>query len=145
MYKSHLEMKFEFKGSLTEFLNLALILTTGSDYDFYIRTLTKKEVEKIYSLTGKNCTGYRHAIDDGAVRKILKKHSKDTKPIMLEDFENIPYFLNHYNRLSMGRLERGMLRLTYQAAFQDQNYFLEYVTEIRTGRKTLALISMYKI
>ena len=95
-------------------------------------------------------TDYEHNIDVSGVRHAIKEHgSKKTEiprgqiPIDDADFEKIPLILYSYdNVVFTGQNRIGRETITYEKKFPDGCIY--YIEEIRQGKKTLTINTMYK-
>jgi len=97
--------------------------------------------EKVKKETRKDIQGYKRSLASDEVRKILKKHSTDPIPIKPEDFSKLSAFAEKADRvitsIRKGKLERLI------SICPELFGFVIMVEEIRTGRKKLALKSLY--
>lgn len=85
---------------------------------------------------------YVHQVDNYALKHILKRHSDDPFPITSEDFRLIPDILSTPDTVRYaGKTRKGKDAVVYTKQFNGVTYYIE---EVRTGRKALALKTMYK-
>lgn len=104
-----------------------------------VREATAKTVK---SATGLDINGYTHEVDNYGLRHALKEHSNDPTPLRPEDFAKIPEIIEAPDHVEMSNKTKGGLKaVIYRKRFNGHTY---YVEEIRTGRKTLTLKTMYK-
>ncbi len=95
-------------------------------------------------------TGYRHTIDTFAVRHTLKIHGDARREmkrgqiaVSPEDFECIPDILAAPDSVTgTGKSRIGAETITYRKTIGDMTVF--YVEEVRTGRRELAMKTMFK-
>lgn len=107
------------------------------------------EGKKIFNSTGIDVTDYERVIDNSAIIHILKRHTnekieltRNQQIITQADFLIIPYVLKNFDKVFEGDITKSNLRtLVYEKRI---NGTLIYIEEIRTGRKKLALKSMWK-
>lgn len=93
---------------------------------------------------------YEHNIDVSGARHVFKEHGsaktetpRGQKPIIDADFKKIPHILYFYDDISFtGKNKIGCETITYRKKFPDGTIY--YVEEIRTGKKTLTINTMYK-
>ena len=137
-------MKKKHKGDLLSFILKSIEFKSGSNLFFTISRLTENEIIDIKKILEIDCTGFEHTIDDAAVRHAISKHGKDEKPVDIADFLLIPEIVSKYDKLQVGKKVNGLDRLMYQKKFGNNLVLVEYVTEIRKGRKSLSMVTMYK-
>ena len=116
------------------------------------RTVNLGPVEaKRYTQAGieLDLTGYRHTIDNYAVKHTLKQHGNPAKEaprgqvaVTREDFDLIPEILSNPDHIeATGKSKIGAETITYSKAFGDTVF---YVEEVRTGARELAMKTMFK-
>src|SRR5699024_306071 len=110
--------------------------------------LSERKAEAVRSLApNADIRGYRHTIDEGAVRHVLFQHGSEREsergpsPVTAEDFERIPDILERGEVESVSTDKKGLHSIVTRARVDD-GYV--YVEEVRTGRKALALRTMWK-
>jgi len=110
--------------------------------------ITKEQAVAIYNKTGFELMDYERTIDTSAIRHILKKHGNQQKEILRgqiavkdEDFELIHLIAVPENIISFAKNKLGNDCLLYKARLDDTFFYAE---EIRTGKKHLALNTLYK-
>ena len=98
---------------------------------------------------GYDITDYKHNVDASGIQHAIKHHGvgnekeKNQIPIKYEDIEKIPDILYHYDKVTFGlKDKKGTDIIKYQKTMSDGEIF--YLEEIRTGKKTLTLKTMYK-
>lgn len=113
-----------------------------------IGELTDTDVTLLKAKTGFNLAGYSRIIDKSAVKHTLDFHgnpktenARGQIAVVAEDFELIPEILKSKNVIFSGKNKLGRDCLLYEAHIGNTYY---YVEEIRTGRKHLALQTLYK-
>lgn len=113
--------------------------------------VTKKEAAIINEKTGLSIDEeYEYVVDNSAINHILKKHGNPEKEskqgqlaVTKADFELLPEILSSYDDIEYsGKNERGLDILKYTKTFKDGTTYV--IEEVRTGRKELALNTMYK-
>ncbi len=94
---------------------------------------------------------YYHNIDVSGARHSLIHHGKSGKlekrgiqvPVYDEDFKLIPKIIYYYDSISFGETDsKNTPLIKYVKVFSD--IVIYYVEEIRTGKKTLTIKTMYK-
>ena len=94
---------------------------------------------------------YYHNIDVSGTRHALINHGKTGKlekrgmqePISNEDFKLIPKIIYNYDSIQFGETDsKNTPLIKYAKTFS--NSVIYYVEEIRTGKKTLTIKTMYK-
>ncbi len=98
---------------------------------------------------GFDLSDYVHNIDVSGLRHAFKHHGKNNEkintqiPINNDDVKQIPQMLYNYDSVTFGTKDsKGTDIIKYQK--QVSSYELVYLEEIRTGKKTLTIKSMYK-
>lgn len=98
---------------------------------------------------GFDIDGYSHDVDVSGVRHAFKQHGSNQEykrgqiPINDEDIKRIPEVIYNFDKVTFGTKDsKGTDIITYEKRMDDGNVF--YLEEIRTGRKTLTLKTMYK-
>lgn len=100
-----------------------------------------RTVELIKEAIGKDVSSFQHQMDGYAVKHSLK-HGADTLPITKEDFALIPEIINNPDTITAGtKTKPGLDAITYSKRFNGTTL---YVEEVREGKKTLNLKTMYK-
>ena len=110
--------------------------------------ITREQSVTIENKTGFELIGYERTIDTSAIRHILKKHGNQQKEILRgqiavtdEDFELIQFIAVPDNIISFSKNKLGNDCLLYKTQLDDMFFYAE---EIRTGKKHLALNTLYK-
>lgn len=98
---------------------------------------------------GFNIEGYKHDVDVSGVRHTFKQHGTGNEkidiqtPITEKDIKRIPDIIYNYDKVSFGTKDnKGTDIIKYQKQMPDGEIF--YLEEIRTGKKTLTIKTMYK-
>lgn len=116
--------------------------SSGKETWFDYAELGADELKHLKDSTGKDFTGYKHLVDSGTVRKILRDHGDDPSPVTEQDFQQLGDYLKaaefHHLSPAKGKLDR----IVYVT--RDASGRLMLVEEIRTGRKKLALKTLYR-
>ncbi len=94
--------------------------------------------------------GYIHDLDVSGVRHAYLEHGMEKTeiprgqiPITDDDFEKIPDVLYSYDEIDFsGKNKTGLDTITYKKHMSDNTIF--YVEEIRTGKQTLTINTLYK-
>ncbi len=136
-------------GIITKILNLVneARINKKSKNWIDIKTLTKKDVEMLKKIIKKDLTGYKRVITVQDINHCLKEHgveSKDKNPINYTDFLLIPLITKEPDKVfeSTKTSRSSKLKVVvYKKKFFNTFYYLE---EVRTGRKKVALKTLYK-
>lgn len=106
---------------------------------------TKFEILKILDLYKIDVSDFTHTVDNYAVKHALNKHSKDTFPITKWELALIPFITKNPDSIKKGKDKNtNSKRVQYIKKFKNDTFIIEYILEIRTGRKHLAMVTMYK-
>ena len=99
---------------------------------------------------GLDIEGYTHDIDVSGVRHALREHGNAKREglrgqlaITKDDFRKIPDVIKNYDSVDFtGKTNLGREAILYKKERSDGVVY--YVEEVRTGRKTLTIQTMYK-
>lgn len=116
---------------ILDFINIVTNKTNKNYIDFL--KIDIKEAETIKELTGVDVKGYVHSLDNSGVLHALKH-----KNISVADLLLIPFIIENYDFIGKGKENNTIV---YKKVINQEYY---YVEEIRTGRKKLALKTLYK-
>jgi hypothetical protein len=148
------EEPLESSGIVSRIRNLfkaAVSSTSNKMMKETIAPVTETEVEAIKAKTGIDIDPeYKHTIDNYAINHILKNHSDPAKeesrgqiPVAESDFDRIPDIINSYDSVeNAGKNDKGLETIRYIKTFPDGVTY--YFEEVRTGKKELALNTLYK-
>lgn len=115
--------------------------TAGSSWVDY-GVIEASERERLRVATGQDYAGYTHMIDASAIRKVLRDHGGDALPLTMDDLASLPTIVTTADAVEAGRdSRRGLPTIRYTKRI---NGHVVVVEEVRTGRKKLALLTMYK-
>lgn len=110
--------------------------------------LSKKEIDLVKAKTGINLDGYRRILDSSSIKHVIKNHgNKEVEEkrgqiaVVEDDFLKIPEIADTNNVIFEGVNKRGLRVLLYMKKIKGVYYFYQ---EIRTKRKELAMLTMYK-
>jgi phage-Barnase-EndoU-ColicinE5/D-RelE like nuclease3 len=113
-----------------------------------IGILTTKEIQNINQSTGIDLTGYVRILDMAGINHALRKHGSEKEylrgqiPVTINDFELIPDIVANPDEVEKVETnKRGLEVILYTKKIGATYYYYE---EIRTGRKKVALNTMYK-
>ena len=136
------------ENAIKKLVNFAITDKTTINKFVSLGIVTTEESVLLKAKTGFNLQGYERIIDKSAINHVLKIHGNEKKEklrgqiaVTEIDFEKIPEILQSKNVIFTGKNKQGQNCLLYQAKIGN-TYF--YVEEIRTGRKHLALQTLYK-
>ncbi|MDR2390739.1 MAG: hypothetical protein LBE84_03540, partial [Planctomycetota bacterium] len=113
-----------------------------------IGSVTAETAKRVKEKTGIDITGYTFVIDSSGIKHALDKHGVgketegDQQPITRDDFILIPEVLAHPEQIeSAGKNDMGNDLIRFSKNFNGMLYVVE---ERRTGRRKLALQTIYK-
>lgn len=109
--------------------------------------ITPKEADAIRSRTGSalyDFTGWHRTLVASEVRKILKKHAADARPVKESDFLRLADMLSNPVKQALESRDGGKLDVLVSTIQADGQTVI--VEEIRRGkqRRKLALLSIYR-
>lgn len=116
---------------LLEFITAVTNQHNKNYIDF--QKVDKQQVKAIKEVTDIDVSGYVHCLDNSGILHALKHANISTSDLLL-----IPFIIDNYDFISKGKEEDTIV---YKKIINDEYYFVE---EIRTGRKKLALKTLYK-
>jgi hypothetical protein len=108
-------------------------------------------INKVFRDAGRDLdvTGFRHTVDAYAVRHVFKGHGnaaaergRGQVPITADDWANIPDIISNPDAIQYGRTSQGLDAIV---SSKRVNGTVFYVAQVRTGRRTLAATTMWKI
>ena len=110
--------------------------------------MSDAEASKLKREIGLDLTNYIHSVDESAMRHIRDRHGPgneskpDQLPVIPEDIFGIPQIIESYDSVrSDGKNDRGLDVIRYEKRINGIIYCLE---EVRTGRRKLTTMMMYK-
>jgi len=146
----------EIKQKIQNVLSMGKDTSKGKNKE-KIMIVTQEEAKKLQEATGFNFKGYSHTIDKSGVNHVFNHHGKKRenlrgqKIITEEDFFRIPTIIKTYDSVQKPLNKEGEYAksitgnnlILYEKLFNDGVAY--YVEEIRTGKKELALSTMWVI
>jgi len=134
---------------LARFIQSATTTRAGSNLVFEICSVTVEQAEALRIEIGIELEGYKHILDDGSIRHVIKQHGNRDKEelrgqvaVTEMDFTLIPSILTEYDKVrSGGKSSLGLDVIIFEKVITD-TYF--YLVEVRTGRKRLSMKTLYK-
>lgn len=113
------------------------------------RKVDQSEATAIKQKTGLDVEGYDHHVDKTAIRHVLNTHrdpveevGKGQVAVVPNDFEKLPEITQPENIIpGATNTQEGLNAIRYRKQIGDVYYVVE---EVRTGRKRLALKTMWK-
>ncbi len=113
------------------------------------RPVQASEAARLKAAAGVEVEGFDHVVDNYSVRHMLEQHgnphiekSRGQVAITEDDILRIPEIVDAPDRVSSaGLTKQGRETILYQKRIGDEVYYLE---EVRTGKKQLAPVTMYK-
>lgn len=132
---------------LDDFLENGIVPGESSFYDF--GELAPETVERIKAATGKDLSGYVHALDSFGVLHGERKHGSSREklrgqiPVSRNDWKLAEKVVNDFDNVKIEEraTSSGNDVLVFNKKIGDTVY---YVAEIRTGRKKLVSATMWK-
>lgn len=132
---------------LDDFLENGIVPGESSFYDF--GELAPETVERIKAATGKDLSGYVHALDSFGVLHGERKHGSSREklrgqiPVSRNDWKLAEKVVNDFDNVKIEEraTSSGNDILVFNKKIGDTVY---YVAEIRTGRKKLVSATMWK-
>ena len=114
-----------------------------------IGKVTEQQAKVIQDALGIDVSGYKHTIDKSEIGHIFNNHgdikqeeNRGQIAVNNDDFARIPEILANPDKIEYSdKNDKGLETITYTKAFNGTTYIIE---EIRTGKKELALNTMYK-
>lgn len=94
--------------------------------------------------TGLDLSGYAHLIDSDSARHALERHGKDRLPVTPGELARLAHYVKHAQEVTLGQKKSGprLQAITYR--YTDARGAVFVVEEVRTGRKRLAFVTMYR-
>jgi hypothetical protein len=124
---------------------------SGNDAYSDYREVNKGEADALNAILKKDVSGYKHSMDESAIRHILKEHGESATElprgqigITAEDFKKVPEITNATTADSVeygGKSEDGLDKIVYKKRYNG-NFIV--VEEVRNGRGKLALKTLWK-
>ena len=130
-----------------------LVRKSLSDKDyksfFEFGEITSKNAEQVKREIGIEVEGYKHVLESDSIRHIIKQHGdkesemKRGQIVVTEkDFTNLPQVFNNPDKIIKGdTTKRGLKTIIYEKEIEGRLFCVE---EVRTGRKKLAVKTIYK-
>jgi len=126
-----------------------ILQNKGKKNKLNLGKLSKKEVEKIKEELGFDLENYCRVMDNSAINHTLNHHSNPKTEaqrgqiaVVPEDFVLIPKITSEFDKLEYAdKNQHGRDLIKY---IKEMTEKLVYVEEIRTGRKEVALQTLYK-
>lgn len=113
--------------------------------------ITAKEIKAVKSATDLDLTDYVRVIEASSIRHVLTKHGNEKKelkqgqaPVVAADFLLIEDICKNPEKITLSKSKssgNGNSVLIYEKKIFDYYYYFE---EIRTGRKKLGMVTLYK-
>ena len=136
-----------YEGELAEFISVAM---TESKVLIkrVIADVSPSLVESLRKCGLAIDAGWKHTLDNSAVRHTIKMHGSDKEvlrgqmPVTKEDLLLIPYIVDQFDVITIERNRRNQDVIIYAKAMADGITY--YVEEVRQGRRELAASTMYK-
>lgn len=124
--------------------------TAQERVQYVLNEVRGKQAEMINEHLGVDVQGFKHVVDNYAIKHILKHHgNKESEAargqlnLQDKDFMSLPDILNHPDKMAFGaENSRAEPLIVYLKKLDDGS--LMVVEEIRKGRESLAVVSMRK-
>lgn len=134
---------------LLQFIHLALSNINNDKEIFEFDVPNDDEINRLFSLSGHVLTGYRRVMDSFAVRHVFKNHGnlkmesqRGQIAVLPEDFTLISNVLIQYESFNVEKNRIGNIMFRY--TLNTERFRLIYAEEVRTGRRELAVQTLYK-
>jgi hypothetical protein len=142
----HAISKFEKKDySAKNLVGIAVSRKSGNKEFAELGNVSNDLVEKIKKETGVDVAGYTHSLDESAVRHIIKEHGDDEYEtsrgqiaVTHDDLANISSIISNPDTVAKGKDDNT---IEVSKRIGEHIYVAQ---EIRTGRKKLAVVTMWK-
>ncbi|TAE00119.1 MAG: hypothetical protein EAZ97_06875 [Bacteroidetes bacterium] len=136
--------------NIRDFVDQILADISNKQHKLILGKLTETEVLELESQLGIDLSGYQRILDNFGIKHSLKEHGDAKKEelrgqigITNEDFEKILEIVSDPDEIETGEKSRlGKDLIKYSKVIENALFF--YVEEIRTGKKELALQTIYK-
>jgi hypothetical protein len=146
----------EAKEKIRKVLNAGNDTSKGQSREELMQ-VTEEDAAKILSATGINVAGYTHTIDKSGVNHSYNSHGqkrenlRGQRILANEDFLRIPEIIKEYDSVKRPLNQKGEYAkssngnelILYTKKFSDGSTY--YVEEVRTGKKELAIATMWVI
>lgn len=135
-----------FKGTLTELIQKSKDKSSTLTKAIVAR-VSKSLVEDLKVQGVLISEEYVHVVDNNAIRHTLNHHGGEAEvargqvPLTEEILLSIPEIVTHYDSLTTSKNRRGQDVILYSKTYD--NGVTVYVEEVRSGRKELAMDTMY--
>ncbi len=127
------------KETLQEFVDEAIQEKPVKQKKFELGKTTPKQIERVQELLELDVSEYRWIITNYDVRHIWSKLAHGIKK---EDFLKIYSVLNTYDSFTLA--ERKRKDIVTIELYKYFDYRLKCIVEVRTGKKELVVLTMYK-
>ncbi len=134
---------------LLQFVHQALSNINNDKEIFEFDLPNDDEINRLFNLSGHVLTGYRRVMDSFAVRHVFKNHGNSKMEnlrgqiaVLPEDFTLISLVLNQYKTFTVEKNRIGNIMFRY--TMQTEEFRLIYAEKVRTGRRELAVQTLYK-
>lgn len=120
-----------------------VVITPSGENAFVIllRGVNDKVYNLIFKTLGIDISGYSHTLDSSAVKHALNRHKNDEVPLTIEHLSLIPDILKNADRIECGKKNNRKLNtIIYMKEYKNRVFYIE---EIRSGRRQLAMNTMY--
>lgn len=141
-------LKSQPRTSIKEIVDLGMNEPDNQDW-FDFGSISVSEAAKLSQIEGAadiklpDITGYRRTIIASEVRKIVGKHWTDPRPVVPADFEELPTLLAQPPLSQRWVVRDGQLPPVLETRV-NHNGKLFVIEELRTGRRALSLLSLYR-
>ena len=129
----------EGEGTLQDFVEEAIDEKPKKQKKFELGKTTPKQIIRVKELLELDVSGYRWVISNYDVRHIWNKPAHGIKK---EDFLKIYSVLNAYDSFVVA--ERKRKDIVTIELYKYFDYRLKCIVEVRTGKKELVVLTMYK-
>jgi valyl-tRNA synthetase len=135
---------------LIDFVVKSLTNPSHKQTKFCLGKLSNQEIAKLRTKTGFDLADFERIIDNFAIRHAFSQHGnpkveeqRGQIAITINDFENIVELIENFDKIETGEKNTAQRDLLKYSKDKEVCKYV-YVEEIRTGKKELAMQTMYK-
>lgn len=136
-------------NALKEFVQKAREVRENTKAEIEMPSPSGRFVSFVKSVLDLDIAGYKRKIDNYAIKHIFNSHGKETElkrgqiPVSEDDFIFYDDIVTNYDKIARGgKTKQGRDTIAYLKHYGDTIYVVE---EVRTGKKTLTPVTMWKM
>ncbi len=129
-------------------VNFALTDNTSLNSIISIGSVTKQQANDILNATGLDVAEFEYMIDKSGIKHTFKQHGnaiteakRGQIAIVTDDFLQLPAIIANGMASYVGKNKIGRDVILFEAQLEYNYYYLQ---EVRTGRRQLAMLTLYK-